>query len=105
MYGDATQREILHAAGVEHAGTLVFAASGTPPADVIRAAKELNPTLRIFARSTYSSDGAAARKAGADVVVSAEAEVAHAMTEQLVEGLGPLFQRPSRSLDRSAGMP
>src|SRR5262249_11751087 len=49
IYGDASQPRILEAAGVKEAGSLVFAAFGTPSDAVIRAAKELNPNLRVIA--------------------------------------------------------
>jgi CPA2 family monovalent cation:H+ antiporter-2 len=87
IYGDATQREILEQAGVRDAGSLVFAASGSPEA-VVRAAKELNPNLTTLTRATYLADAAASAHAGADVVVTAEIEVALAMAERLLAQLG-----------------
>jgi CPA2 family monovalent cation:H+ antiporter-2 len=100
VYGDATRRDILESAGVRQASSLVFAASGTPSEVVIRAARELNPDLRILARSAFVAETAAARKAGADVVVTAEAEVALAMAEHLLTALGATAEQLDRTRDR-----
>src|SRR6185369_319072 len=100
VYGDAAQRSILEEAGVREAGSLVFAASGTAADAVIAVAKELNPGIRILARATYVREMPAARKAGADVVVSAEAEVAMAMTEHLLFELGAIRDQLDRVRDR-----
>ncbi len=88
VYGDASHTEVLRQAGAELAMNLVFAASGMSGEAVIRAAKELNPEIRILARAAYVREVGGAHKAGADVVVAAEAEVALAMTEHLLAGLG-----------------
>jgi K+:H+ antiporter len=100
VYGDATQAGVLEAAGVERAESLIFAASGTPPEEVIRTAKSLNPDLRILARSTYLSEVGASRRAGADLVISAEAEVAFAMTESLLRQFGATPDQIDRARDR-----
>ena len=60
----------------------------TPAADVVRAARELNPEIEVLARTTYASEIAATRAAGARVVVSGEVEVALAMAEHLLGTLG-----------------
>jgi CPA2 family monovalent cation:H+ antiporter-2 len=103
VYGDATRAGVLEAAGVEGASSLIFAASGTPPEEVIRMAKSLNPDLEILSRSTYLSENEAARRAGADVVISAEAEVAFAMAERLLQRLGATPEQIDRSRDRLRG--
>ncbi len=73
IFGDATQQAVLEEAGVRTAGSLVFAASGSPDA-VIRQARELNPKITIMARTTYVGEVASLRQAGAHTVVSAEGE-------------------------------
>jgi CPA2 family monovalent cation:H+ antiporter-2 len=78
---------------------LIFAASGSPDA-VIRAAKDLNPSLAILVRSTYMREVAALKKAGADVVVPAEGEVALAMAEQLLHQLGATDDQLDRARER-----
>jgi CPA2 family monovalent cation:H+ antiporter-2 len=99
IYGDASQREILERAGIGDATSLVFAASGSPDA-VIRLAKALNPRITIVARATYVREVAALREAGADVVLSAEGEVALAMAERLLERLGATRDQLDRARDR-----
>jgi CPA2 family monovalent cation:H+ antiporter-2 len=101
VHGDAAQLSILEHAGVPSAATLVFAASGTPPEAVIRAARELNPDVRIFARSTYAHEVPASKKAGADIVVSAEVEVALALAEHLLVDLGATPEQLDRSRARA----
>ena len=100
LYGDATQREILELAGVSRARSLVFATGGSAPREVIAAAKELNPQLRTLARSNYISEATDASKAGADVVVSGETEVALAMTEHLLSAFGASAEQLDRARDR-----
>jgi monovalent cation:H+ antiporter-2, CPA2 family len=97
IHGDAQQLEILEQAGIDRASSLIFAASGTPPEAVVRAAKELNPRLRILARASYLRETQAARTAGADVVVVAEAEVALAMAEHLLRELGATAEQLDRA--------
>lgn len=88
VHGDASQRTILEAAGIAHARSLIFAASGSPAEAVTRLAKEMNPKIRILARSTYVREIAPTKAAGADVVVTSEVEVALAMTEEILSALG-----------------
>jgi CPA2 family monovalent cation:H+ antiporter-2 len=97
VHGDASQATILEHAGIASVGTLVFAASGTPPEAVIQAARSLNPDIRIVARSAYVREVGAARAAGADVVVAAEVEVALALAERLLLELGATPEQVERS--------
>jgi len=90
---------VLQAAGIESASSLIFTASGTPPEEVIQMGKALNPRLEILARSTYSSERSACLRAGADVVVVAEAEVAFAMAEHLLRRLGATPEQIDRARD------
>jgi CPA2 family monovalent cation:H+ antiporter-2 len=88
VYGDATHRDTLEQAGLRDAVTLVLSSSnmhGT--SEVIRIARELNPRVLVFARSTYLREQRALREAGADVVFSGEGEVALSMTEFLLRQL------------------
>lgn len=100
IFGDATQQAVLEEAGVRTAGSLVFAASGSPDA-VIRQARELNPKITIMARTTYVGEVASLRQAGAHTVVSAEGEVALAMAEHLLRGLGATGDQLDRERDRA----
>jgi CPA2 family monovalent cation:H+ antiporter-2 len=99
VYGDASQREVLEQAGVHDALGLVFASSGSPDA-VVRQATALNSELLILTRTAYLRDAAALREAGAQIVVTAEAEVALAMTEHLLRELGATADQLDRARDR-----
>jgi len=101
VHGDASQTSILELAGIHSAATLVFAASGTPPQSIIQAARGLNPNVRILARSTYAHEVASSRQAGADIVVSAEVEVALAMAEHLMTDLGATPEQLDRARERT----
>src|SRR6185369_12485934 len=100
IYGDSSRVSILEEAGIRSIHTLFFAASGGPPEAIVSAARSLNPTVRILARSTYAREVPAARRAGADVVVCAESEVALAMTERLMSGLGATPEQLDRTRER-----
>lgn len=51
VYGDATKRDTLEAAGAAHAGTLILTSAGMgSAAEVIRMARELNPKVQVLAR-------------------------------------------------------
>jgi CPA2 family monovalent cation:H+ antiporter-2 len=100
IYGDAAQSQILELAGARHAGSLIFAAGGSPPDEVIRAAKALNPEILVLARSSYVSEAEGLRRAGAEVIVAAEAEVALAMSERLLIELGATADQLDRERDR-----
>ncbi|WP_437593925.1 cation:proton antiporter [Sorangium sp. So ce1000] len=103
IYGDATQREILERAGVGKADSLLFTAAGAPGDGVIEQAKGVNPRLFVLARAFYLREVAALKKAGADVVVTGEAEVAFSMTERLLVRLGATAEQLERERDRVRG--
>ena len=100
VYGDATQPEILSQAGVATARNLIFAASGTPAEAVISVAKQLNPSLQVIARAEYLTEAERLKRAGASVIVTAEAEVALGMTERVLIGLGATPEQLDRERDR-----
>jgi monovalent cation:H+ antiporter-2, CPA2 family len=99
IYGDAAQPQILADAGIRHATSLIYTALGSPDS-VIRAAKEQNPNILIIARTSYVADVPALRRIGTDTVVSAEGEVALAMTERLLRKLGATDDQLDRARDR-----
>jgi CPA2 family monovalent cation:H+ antiporter-2 len=99
IYGDASQREILQRAGIARAGSLLHTASG-PSSAVIQMAKELHPSIRVLTRAAYQRDVGALARAGADEVVSAEAELALAMAERLLLQLGATAEQVDRARDR-----
>jgi CPA2 family monovalent cation:H+ antiporter-2 len=102
VYGDATRRDTLQAAGVEGAGTLILTSAGMSySAEVIRAARELNPSAYVLARTSYLQEIPALRQAGADGVFAGEGEVALAFTEALLERLGATPEQLDRQRDRA----
>ncbi len=102
MYGDATHRGVLEAAGVSASGSLVLTSAGMgSAADVIRAARELNPAIRVLARATYLRDLPDLRKAGADAVYTGEGEVALAFTEAILNRLGATPEQVDRERSRA----
>jgi monovalent cation:H+ antiporter-2, CPA2 family len=100
IYGDASQREILLHAGIEHAEGLIISASAVPAAGVVQAARELNPKLRILTRANYLAESGALRKAGADAVFSSEGEVALSMADFILEQLGATEEQIDRERTR-----
>ena len=88
VYGDAREPDALVIAGVRRASTLIISGSDTGAAEVIRAARELNPSIHTFARGAYLRDVAQLLGAGAEQVFSGEGEVALAMTEAVLRRLG-----------------
>jgi CPA2 family monovalent cation:H+ antiporter-2 len=101
VYGDASHRETLQGAGVERAGSLILSAAGMhASAEVIRLARELNPAIRILARSAYVREIPALYQAGAERVFSGEGEVALALTEAILRTLGATPEQIDRERER-----
>jgi monovalent cation:H+ antiporter-2, CPA2 family len=100
VYGDASLREVLHHAGIEQAEGLIIAASGVPADVVVKAARELNPEIRVLTRSNYLREGKKLREAGANAVFSSEGEVALSMTAFLMRQLGGTDEQIDRERDR-----
>jgi CPA2 family monovalent cation:H+ antiporter-2 len=100
VYGDASKREILHHAGIEKAEGLLITASGVPAEDVVKAARELNPKIRIVTRATYLRESDALERAGANAVFSSEGEIALSMTEFLMRQLGATAESIERERER-----
>jgi CPA2 family monovalent cation:H+ antiporter-2 len=101
VYGDAGQRETLRQAGVDRAANLILGAARMEGGEaVIRLAREMNPSLRILARSTYLRDVSALRRAGADTVFPGEGEVALALTAAILGELGATPEQIDRERER-----
>ena len=103
VYGDARDAETLITAGVRHAATLIVSAADGHASDTIRAARELNPAVHVFARGAYLRDVATLRRAGAEHVFSGEGEVALAMTEAVLRRLGATPEQIDRERERLHG--
>lgn len=101
VYGDATRRDTLAGAGMAESGALILSAPNVPgTAEVIRLAREMNPTVRVLARSTYLSQSEALRNVGADAVFSEEGEIAMAFTQAVLETLGASPEQIDRERER-----
>ena len=101
VYGDAARHDTLKEAGLDRAGSLILSASGLKGAEeVVRLARELNPDVRVLARSAYLRERADLRKAGADEVFAGEGEVALAMTESVLRELGAAPEQIDRERER-----
>jgi CPA2 family monovalent cation:H+ antiporter-2 len=87
VYGDAAHRETLEHAGVDMAGNLILSADINNAEEVIRLARELNPSMHVLARTAYLRDLDRLRKAGADSVFTSEGEVALTLTEAVLRQL------------------
>jgi monovalent cation:H+ antiporter-2, CPA2 family len=101
VYGDASQQDTLSHAGVQRAASLILSTAGMPGSqEMIRLAKELNPGIRVFARSVHLREASALRQAGADTVFSGEGEVALSMTEFMLRQVGATPEQIDRERDR-----
>jgi CPA2 family monovalent cation:H+ antiporter-2 len=100
IYGDARHSDALVSAGLRHAGTLIISGADTGSPEIIRVARELNPKVHIFVRSTHLRDVPPLRTAGAEQVFAGEGEVALAMTEAVLRRLGATPDQIDRERDR-----
>lgn len=102
VYGDASRKETLEAAGVSGADILILSSAGMANApEVMRHARELNPDVRILGRVEYLRDLPPLRAAGADTVYAGEAEVALAFVEDILHRLGATAEQIDRERERA----
>jgi CPA2 family monovalent cation:H+ antiporter-2 len=69
--------------------------------EVIRAARELNPTIRVLARAAYLRDLPVLKDAGAGTVYSGEGEVALAFIGDILDRLGATAEQIDRERIRA----
>ncbi|HVK09240.1 MAG TPA: cation:proton antiporter, partial [Gemmataceae bacterium] len=101
VYGDASHLDTLKAAGVAGAGSLVLSSAGMGGSgEVIRWARQLNPDIRILARTAYVRELPALHKAGAQTAFSGEGEVALALTVEILQALGATAEQIDRERER-----
>jgi CPA2 family monovalent cation:H+ antiporter-2 len=108
IYGDAGQREILKAAGVQRADYLLV----TIPDILVRTtvivtARELNPEIHIFTRARYLKERAWLEEMGATNICIEEAETAIGCAMQLLREVGAdsnQVQKEIQEIRRSLGM-
>ena len=103
IYGDARDPETLVMAGIRHAATLIVSVADGGASDAIRAARELSPSVHVFARGANLRDVPTLRGAGAEHVFSGEGEVALAMTEAVLRRLGATPEQIDRERARLHG--
>jgi len=96
IYGDASHRDVLTAAGVHESRVLIVTADVPNIKEVIRLARELNPKLRVLARTAHLRDVDGLHSAGANEVFSGEGEVALALTEAILQRLGATAEQMDR---------
>ena len=101
VYGDASHPDTLVGAGLETADILILSSSTIQGAeDVIKAARELNPRLRILARTAYLRELPRLLRAGAHEVFTGEGEVALSMTEHILREFGATPEQIDRESER-----
>jgi CPA2 family monovalent cation:H+ antiporter-2 len=88
IYGDASRRDILEAAGIANTQYLLVTIPDlTGRIPVIATARLLNPNLTIMTRARYLAERAMLEDAGATFVAYEEAEVADALSKYLLKQL------------------
>ena len=89
------------AAKVDSAATLLLSAAGLQHgAEIIRIARQLNPRIRVLARTAYIAERPALKGAGADQVFSGEEKVAVAMMESMLRALGATPEQIDQERER-----
>jgi len=101
IYGDATRIDTLRAAGVGTAGVLVISIPDLREGiGVLKEVRELNPKIRIIARTTYLSEQNELADAGADDIFSDEGEMALSVTELILRESGATPEQIDRERRR-----
>ena len=101
IYGDASHRDTLEAAGVATANVLILTSADIAHTEeVIRSAREQNPRVHVMARTTHLRELQKLKQAGADLVFSGEGEVALAFTESMLFRLGATAEQIDRERSR-----
>jgi CPA2 family monovalent cation:H+ antiporter-2 len=94
MFGDASRREVLMAAGITRASALVISFADTPAAMKILAhARSLKPGLPVIVRTFDDTDVPKLREAGADEIVAEVVEGSLMLATQTMLLLGVPLNR------------
>jgi CPA2 family monovalent cation:H+ antiporter-2 len=89
IYGDATRRDILEAAGIRQANYLLITIPDILTRTlIILTAKELNAGLRVFVRARYVAERAWLEEVGATGISTEEAETAIGLAVLLLREVG-----------------
>jgi CPA2 family monovalent cation:H+ antiporter-2 len=101
IYGDATRRDILEAAGIRQAKYLLVTIPEILTRTlVILTAKDLNARLRIFARARYLQERAWLEEVGATDICIEEAEMALGLAVLLLHEVGADEDRVREEIQR-----
>lgn len=101
VYGDASHPETLKEAGVPDAAVLILSSSSVRAAqELVREARQMNPKLRVIARTAYLREQPELRVAGAHEVFAGEGEVALSMTEHILREFGATSEQIERERER-----
>lgn len=102
VYGDASRRDILEAAGISAARYLLVTIPDPHARTVIViVARELNPNVKVFVRARYLGEKAWLEEIGATQVCFEEAEAAAGLAAQLLREMGADETRIQTELRRS----
>ncbi len=101
IYGDATQRDILKAAGIASAKYLLVTMPDVAARTVVVIiARELNPDVKVFVRARYLEERAWLEEIGASGACFEEAEAAIGLAGLLLREVGADEQRVSQEIRR-----
>jgi len=101
IYGDATRRDILEAAGIRRSNYLLITIpNALARTIVILAAKELNPDLRVFARARYVQERIWLKEVGATGISTEEAETAIGLAVLLLHEVGADEDRIRKEINK-----
>jgi CPA2 family monovalent cation:H+ antiporter-2 len=101
VFGDASRPETLVAARVNEASTFIVSVAGLGGVeDVLKLARKLSPAAKILIRANYLREVPGLKVAGADLVMSGEAEVAIALAAATLAQLGASAEQIDRERGR-----
>jgi CPA2 family monovalent cation:H+ antiporter-2 len=101
VYGDATRRDILEAAGIRRAQYLLVSIPDVLTRTlIILAAKDLNPEVRVFTRARYLQERAWLEEVGAEEICTEEAETAKGLASQILRHMSADEDLIRQELDR-----
>jgi CPA2 family monovalent cation:H+ antiporter-2 len=99
IYGDASRRDILEAAGIKQADYLLITIPDVlTRTTVILTAKDLNPGLHVFARARYLQERAWLEEVGVDDICIEEAETAIGLAILLLREVGADYGRIQKEI-------
>jgi CPA2 family monovalent cation:H+ antiporter-2 len=108
IYGDASRRDILEAAGIRKAHYLLVTIPDIlTRTGVIVTARELNPELHVFTRARYLQERSWLEEMGATDISTEEAETAIGLAILLLQEVGAdgdRIQKEIRKIHREFGM-